>query len=94
MWGARDLALTTAAKERAVEFVTEWAQPISGVGPFGTFTLAQLVTTEFALDLTSQLSATTLERAHSTINAAAVQKLASMVKADNAFKSMQVRCRR
>ena len=86
---ARQYAIDTASKLRAIAFVTQWTQPISGSGPFGVFSIAQLVTIEFATKLTSHLSATTLARAHSTINAAAVQKLASMVKADNAFKSMQ-----
>ena len=88
---ARQYALESAAKERAIVFVTAILEPISGNGPCGTFTLAQLITLEFcsAYLLPSHLSEVTLTKPHSTINASAVQKLASMVKADKAFESMQ-----
>jgi hypothetical protein len=41
---ARQYALESAAKERAIVFVTAISEPISGNGPCGTFTLAQLIT--------------------------------------------------
>jgi hypothetical protein len=75
-----EYALESAAKERAIVFVTAISEPISGNGPCGTFALAQLITLEFALLLPSHLSEVTLTKPHSTINASAVQKLASGAK--------------
>ena len=51
--------------------------PITGIGPFNTFTLC------------SRLQLLTLERDHSSINASARQKLTAAIKADKAFPSVQ-----
>ena len=85
----RTRELEQAAKARATEFHARYSEPITGVGPFGQYTLAQLLCIEFAKKLTTQLSEETLGRDHASINASAVQKMAALVKANKAFPSMQ-----
>ena len=51
--------------------------PITGIGPFNTFTLC------------SRRQLLTLERDHSSINASARQKLTAAIKADKASPSVQ-----
>ena len=81
--------LEAAAKARAIESNHRLSEPITGVGPFGQYTLAQLLCIEFAQKLTTYLSEETLGRDHVSINASAVQKMAALVKANKAFPSMQ-----
>ena len=59
---ARDI--TAAAKARAREFVALISQPIAGCGPFGQFTLPQLLVIEFAGQLGDHLSPETLRLPH------------------------------
>lgn len=47
----RSRVLEAAAKARAIDFHSRYSQPITGVGPFGQFTLAQLLCIEFAQKL-------------------------------------------
>ena len=69
--------LEAAAKERAIELANHMQGPITGIGPFNTFTLC------------SRRQLLTLERDHSSINASARQKLTAAIKADKAFPSVQ-----
>ena len=61
-WKARDRELRREAKARAADFARGISEPIAGVGPFGTFTLPQLLGIEFAQGLPSHLSPETLCR--------------------------------
>ena len=88
MYAERYRALERAAKQHAITFVSEIQQPIAGLGPFGQFTLVQLLSVEFALDLPSHLPAETLSKSHSSISASAVQTFARLIKADKAFSGV------
>ena len=85
----RQRELEAAAKARAIELANQMQGPITGIGPFNTFTLVQLLTMEFSGALDAILSPETLERDHSSINASARQKFAAAIKADKAFASVQ-----
>ena len=81
----RQRELEAAAKARAIELANQMQGPITGIGPFNTFTLVQLLTMEFSGALDAILSPETLERDHSSINASARQKFAAAIKADKAL---------
>ena len=88
-WKRENRDLERAAKERTLAFIQQINEPIRGHGPFGQFTVAQLLGIEFAQKLPEHLSPETLERDHSTINASAVQRFAALLKANGAFPSVQ-----
>lgn len=70
----RTRELERAAKARAIAYAQQITEPIVGVGPFGTFTIAQLLTLEFARHLPSHLSPETMERDITSISASGVQR--------------------
>ena len=80
-WNEQRRALDAAAKERTKAFVAQMgeAQPIEGIGPYKQFTLLQLLTLEFALELPRRLDASVLASCHSTINASALQIFAGLL---------------
>ena len=80
-WLEQRRVLDAAAKVRTKAFVAQMgeAQPIEGIGPYKQFTLLQLLTLEFALELPRRLDASVLASCHSTINASALQIFAGLL---------------
>jgi len=81
----RERALLDEAQLRTREWVLSIAAPLRGVGEFGQFTLAQMLTIDFATELNLNLSRETMEKSHKGINSAAAQRLSALLKADKAF---------
>ena len=76
----RRLALVNAAKESCTAYLALLQQPVVGSGPLGHFTFFDEIAIDFAMRLESYLSEEQLSRAPVTVNAAALQKFAQLVK--------------
>ena len=78
-WQSQTRDLERKAKGRAAAFTRQLEEQIHGHGPFGQYTLAQLLSIEFAQKLSEHLSPEMLERDHSSINSSAVQRFAALL---------------